>query len=71
MTIEERIKKAQDNYDRLQIERQQHLDAATEKLTEMSKLQGEYRVLSEILEDKSKDEPQEAQTIKAIAAEED
>jgi len=48
MDIDERIAAAAEKFDRLQTERDQNLRVAEEQLTEMTKLQGEWRVLQDM-----------------------
>lgn len=50
MTLEDRIKEAETKYNDLQNQRQKHITEAETILTEMTKLQGEYRVLKEMLD---------------------
>lgn len=59
-----RLQVAEQNFSQKQAEREQHLRLAEECQTEMTKLQGEYRVLQELLEP---DEPlAEANVIEVI-----
>lgn len=51
MTLESRIAEAEQKFNTKQAEREQLLKQAEEVLTEMTKLQGEWRVLNEIKED--------------------
>lgn len=48
MDIKQRLELATQKYDQKSEERQQHLASAEECMTEMTKLQGEYRLLNEI-----------------------
>lgn len=48
MSIEDRIKQAEQKYDELQSERDEILHKAEEILTELTKLQGEYRILKDL-----------------------
>lgn len=51
MTLQDRVLESQNKYDNLQAQRDQYLKAAEECLVEMTKLQGEYRVINELLEE--------------------
>lgn len=48
MTTQERILESETRFNEKQSEREGHLKAAEECLTEMAKLQGEWRVLKQI-----------------------
>jgi hypothetical protein len=52
MNIEERLRESERQFEDKKSEREQHLQLADECLTEMTKLQGEYRVLQELLNEK-------------------
>lgn len=61
MDITARITQAEQKFNTLQQEREQHLKSAEDCLTEMTKLQGEFRVLQELKPSKK------AKTVEAIA----
>lgn len=54
MTIAERIQEAEQKFNTFEKQRQEHLKMAEECLTEITKLQGEYRVLQELLNEEPK-----------------
>jgi len=58
MTIENRIAEAEQKFEQLKSQRDELLRQAEELLTEMTKLQGEYRVLIELKNDTTLSEPQ-------------
>ncbi len=58
MTLEERITESEQRFELKKQERDKLLQSAEECLTEMTKLQGEWRMLQELLnEQKSAEEP--------------
>ena len=70
MTIQERILDSSQKFEQKKAEREQHVQMAEECLTEMAKLQGEYRVLNKILaEEKPKKANKEATVIEAVPEE--
>jgi hypothetical protein len=48
MTIQERIRESEQKFNELQAIREQHIKQAEEELQEMTKLQGEWRVLKQL-----------------------
>lgn len=48
MTLENRIENSEQRYKQLQTQRDEYLKAAEDNLTEMTKLQGEWRVLQDL-----------------------
>ena len=68
MTIEERITACAQQFDELDAKRATLLQEASELLTEMTKLQGEYRVLQQIqADDKPSKVNKKATTVEAVA----
>lgn len=57
MTIEARISEAEQKFNTKQAEKDNYLKLAEECQTEMTKLQGEWRVLNELLEVVSEPDP--------------
>lgn len=53
MNIAKRIQESEESFKTKQSEREQYLRAAEECLTEMTKLQGEWRVLNELKDSES------------------
>jgi hypothetical protein len=55
MNIEERLRESEKQFEQKKTERDQHLQVAEDCLLEMTKLQGEYRVLQELSLDQPAD----------------
>lgn len=66
MTIQERISESEQKFEQQKSIRQQHLDAAEECLVEMNKLQGEWRLLQELLKEEPKKGSKKAAVIDAV-----
>lgn len=62
MDIQERIVETEQKFEQKKSEREQHLQTAEELLVELTKLQGEWRLLKELSETKVT-EPQEAELV--------
>ncbi len=69
MDLEKRLRESEAKFDELRNKRDEHLKVAEECLTEMTKLQGEYRLLQE-LADKPSETNKEATVIDAVPEEE-
>lgn len=54
MNIADRLRESEDNFEQKKAEREQHLQLADECMTEMTKLQGEYRLLQELQVEEAK-----------------
>lgn len=67
MNVRDRIIESEQKFELKKQEREQHIQAAEECLTEMAKLQGEWRLLQEMLQEQQnkKELNQEATTITA------
>jgi len=65
MNIEARIHESEKQFEQKKSEREKHLQAAEDCLVEMTKLQGEFRVLNELLVDQQP-ASEDATTITAI-----
>lgn len=63
MIIAERKLETEQKFNTKQAEREQHLKNAEECLTEMTKLQGEYRVLEELEDAEKQPKVDKAKTI--------
>lgn len=66
MNIQERILDSEQKFNQQQQQREQHLKSAEECLTEMTKLQGEWRVLQDLLVEEPKKSNKKATTIEAV-----
>jgi len=51
MDLVTRLEKSEQSFEKNREEREHHLQAAEECLTEMTKLQGEYRILQELIKE--------------------
>lgn len=70
MDIEQRLRESEQRFEQKKAERDQYLQTADECLTEMTKLQGEYRLLQQLLNEQFEKEPKKvnkkADTIEAV-----
>jgi hypothetical protein len=66
MNIQERITVSEQQFEAAKARRDEHLRAAEEELSEMTKLQGEWRVLQELLADQSKKVNKKATVVEAV-----
>jgi len=66
MKLSDRIQEAEQQFKTKELERNQHLDAAEACLEEMHRLQGEWRILNQLIND----EPKPADKATTITAEE-
>lgn len=67
MDIKKRIKTAEQKFETERTKREQYLKQAEDSLTEMTKLQGEWRVLQDMLPRQGEREPiEKAGTIEVI-----
>ncbi len=71
MDIQAKLQRAEQRYQEKQTERDKHLKDAEECLTEMVKLQGEYRVLQELLESDKPEANKQAEVIEAVPEKKD
>lgn len=69
MDIKQRIKLAEQKFDQEQKQREEHLKTADACLVEMNKLQGEWRVLQDLLQKDSKKTNKKATVIDAVPEE--
>lgn len=70
MNIEERILESEKQFEQKKAERDQHLQVAEECLLEMTKLQGEYRLLQQLLAETFDAKPnRKAKVIEAVPEE--
>jgi hypothetical protein len=70
MNLETRVQETEQKFNTKQAERDEHLKKAEECLTEMAKLQGEWRLLQELkAEEEPKKSDKKATTIEAVPAE--
>lgn len=67
MSLEDRILEAESKFKQLDEQRQTYIKGAEDCLTEMTKLQGEWRVLQELLDGKKPNK--QADTIEVIPEE--
>lgn len=63
MTIQERITESEQRFEQVKASRESHLKAAEDDLTEMTKLQGEWRVLQELLKEEKPKKPNKHATV--------
>lgn len=66
MNIAERILESERQFEAAKERREQHLQAAEEELSEMTKLQGEWRVLQELLAAEPKKANKKATVVEAV-----
>lgn len=69
MDIEQRIKEAEQKFEQFTKDRDGHLKAAEDILTEMTKLQGEWRVLQDLLPKDGKKVNKKPTVIDAVSEE--
>lgn len=69
MTIQERLEATQLRYDQAQTERNSHVQQANDLLTEMTKIEGEFRVLQELANEKEVKPNKKATAIEAVPEE--
>lgn len=67
MNIVDRLAECEQKFEQFKAKREEHLAAATECLTEMNKLQGEYRLLQEMQEAEQSKVNKKATTVEAVA----
>lgn len=67
MDIQARLAEAESRFNTLQTERQEHLKQAEDCLTEMTKLQGEWRLLQELSDNKQANK--QVDTVEAVPEE--
>lgn len=65
MDIAKRIQEAEQKFNKLQDQKNQHIKDADDCQTEMTKLMGEWRLLQELLESKGKKPNKKANVIEA------
>lgn len=66
MRISDRIAQAEQKFEELKTQREEHLKAAEDCSVEMTKLQGEYRVLQDLLETETTKVNKKATVIEAV-----
>lgn len=69
MIISDRIVESERQFEQWKTKREEHLREAEEALTEMTKLQGEWRLLQELLKDESSKPNKKATVIEAVPEE--